>query len=226
MSTTGETTIKFIEMLLNESAALLIRHGETRADAERLAQGFVLSYSQKVSGQKQLYFRKGLKIDAQVMRDTIRAEFWAGSTVFELSDKYNLSTARIYQIIKQKEPELTETDTSLKAPLMIEAVRMLLKAGVEKEDSIRAARGLTAVILTRFSGIIISMPKPAIIKTIIGTLPAAAIVPDGSELPKIRTRLFTTAANFSGYAEINTLLKSATEQISRAEEIIAKLKGG
>jgi len=156
MSTPGETIIKFIEMLLNESTALLIRHGEIRSDAEKLARGFVLSYSQKVSGQD-LYFCKDLKFDAQKKRDDIRADFWAGSTVFQLSGKYKLSTVRIYQVLKQKETELTENDTSLKAPLMIEAVRMLLKAGIDKEDAASAARGLIAVVLAKFSGIILPM---------------------------------------------------------------------
>ncbi len=153
-------------MLINESTALLIRHGETRADAEKMARSFVLSYSQKAGGQ-QLYFCKDLKFEEQQKRNTIRADFCAGITVFQLSDKYNLSTARIYQVIKQKEIELTETDTSLKAPLMIEAVRILLKAGIEKEDAISAARGLIAVVLARFSGIILLMPKQDKTKTII-----------------------------------------------------------
>ena len=241
-------------MLLHESAALLIRHGETRVDAEKRAKGFVLSYSQKVSGQE-LYFRKDLKFDAQKKRDVIRADFRAGISVFQLSEKYKLSTVRVYQVLNRKETELTETDTSLKAPLMVEAARMLLKAGIENEDAASAARGLTAVILARFSGIIISMPKQKIIKHVIRSIEIVrhfragksndsiadlfglsveeindivtnyptATIPDSAELPKIRTRLFTMAANFSGYAEINALLESATKQISRAEEIISKL---
>jgi Mor family transcriptional regulator len=184
MRTPGETTIKFIEMLLNESVALLIRNGETRADAERLARGFVLSYSQKTSGQT-LYFRKDLKFDAQSKRNAIRADFWAGSTVFELSDKYKLSTVRIYQIIKQKETELTETDTSLKAPLMIEAVRVLLKAGIEKEDAINAARGLIAVVLARFNGILLSMPKQDKIDTVIRNIEIVRYHQAGKSLANI-----------------------------------------
>lgn len=258
MSTTGETTIKFIEMLLNESAALLVRHGETHADANKLARGFVLSYFHKVSGLRHLYFRKDLKFDALIKRDTIRADFKAGLTVFELADKYKLTNIRIYQVLKQKEAELTETDTSQKAPLMIEAVRMLLKAEIDKEDAISAARGLVAIILARFAGIIISISNPGQIETVIrnieivrhyragkstGSLAAhfklpaeeirdivktypAAKIPEVSDLPKIKTRLFNMASSFSGHDEIKALLESATDQISRAERIITQLKGG
>lgn len=258
MSTTGETTIKFIEMLLNESIALLIRHGETRVDANKLARGFVLSYSQKTSGLRYIYFNKNLKFDAQIKRDTIRADFRAGLSVFQLSDKYKLTTTRIYQVLKQKETELTESDTSQKAPLMIESVRMLLKAGIEKEDAISSARGLVAVILARFAGITLPLPNQDQIETVIRNIeivrhfragksteslavhfglsveeirdivknhPSAAM-PDSAELPKIKTRIFDMAANFSGHPEINALLGEATDRISRAEKIIVTLGGG
>lgn len=226
MSKTGETTIKFIEVLLKESTALLSRHGETRAHAEKLSREFVVSYFRKVSGQGSLYFRKDLKFEAQSKRKAIRAEFLAGSTVFQLSDKYKLTTVRIYQIIKQEEIELTETDTSLKAPLLIEAVRMFLKAGIEKEDATIAARGLIAVVLVRFSGIIISVPKPDAIKTIIAEIRKnhSTVTPDSSELPRIKTHLFNMAENFRDHVEINALLESATEKINRVEGILARLK--
>ena len=61
------------------------------------------------------------------------------------------------------------------------------------------------------------------IQTIINNYPPE-IIPDYSELPKIRTSLFNMAYRFNDYTEINTLFGKATEYISRAESIIAALE--
>lgn len=65
---------------------------------------------------------------------------------------------------------------------------------------------------------------PEEIRDILKNYPQATM-PDASELPKIKTRLFNMVSSFSGYPEINTLLESAVQNISRSEEIIKKLEG-
>lgn len=154
----GVVNIRFIETLLNESFLLLTRYGETRADAERLARRFVLSFCQKAGGQN-IYFPKSLKGDFQSKYAAIRKEFRTGSSIQELVDKHELSGSRIYEIIKMKDTDPAGKDTSIRQVLLIETVRMLAKVGIEKEDALNAAKGLTAVILTRCNGLIFSLPS-------------------------------------------------------------------
>lgn len=154
---TGEVGIKVIKTLFIESVASLIRHGESHTYAEKLAREFVLSVLKKLD-RISIYFPQKIELAHQLKRDAIRHDFWAGCTVFELAKKYQLTNVRIYQILRKKEKECAESDTSGEVHIFIGAARMFLQSGLEKEDATNAARGLAAVILTRLRGICTTVP--------------------------------------------------------------------
>ncbi len=248
-------SIRFIEILMNESTAMLTLHGELLKNAKLLSRDFVVEVHRQLTGSV-MYFGKNTAYEKKMKYWSIQEDFHYGSTIDQLAIKYSLSTRQIYTIVHHKKNLTPTKAVTTGAPLMaILATRMLTKAGIKQEDAVSAARGLLAVVAAKLGGTApyISNPKfvEGIIKQIeivrnhqagksIGSLAAhfqliaedirtiveshpAAIMPDASELPKIKTRLFDMAASFNEYTEINTLLKSATDQISRAEEIIAKL---
>lgn len=62
------------------------------------------------------------------------------------------------------------------------------------------------------------------ITEILAAYPAATL-PDITDLPKIKTRLFNYSKAFSDYSEVSEILHETAERISRAEEIISRLKG-
>lgn len=162
----GAVNINLVETMLNESTLLLTRYGETRTDAERMARKFVLSFCQKTGGQN-IYFPTSLMMDRQAKRSAIKQEFRAGSSIYELKEKHKFSASRIYDIINMKDAESTEKDTSIRPVLLMEATRMMAGIGIEKEDAINAATGLTTIILTHFSGILFSLPNVKGIKIVL-----------------------------------------------------------
>lgn len=85
---------------------------------------------------------------------------------------------------------------------MIEAVRMLLKAGIEKEDTTNAARGLVAVVLARFSGIVLTIPQQDTIKTVIRNIEIYRMYKAGKSIYTIAKLL-----NFSE-PEITTIIEA------------------
>lgn len=62
------------------------------------------------------------------------------------------------------------------------------------------------------------------ITEILAAYPTATL-PDITDLPKIKTRLFNYSKAFSDYTEVSEILHETAERISRAEEIISRLKG-
>lgn len=62
------------------------------------------------------------------------------------------------------------------------------------------------------------------ITEILAAYPAITL-PDITDLPKIKTRLFNYSKAFSDYTEVSEILHETAERISRAEEVIARLKG-
>lgn len=62
---------------------------------------------------------------------------------------------------------------------------MLINAGMSKEDAANAARGLTAIIVARFSGILISIPKIDKISSIIRNIYIVRLYKSGKGVKKI-----------------------------------------
>lgn len=249
-------SVRFIETLLDESAAMLTRYGESREDAQKLSRKFVIEVCQKL-GAKQLYIGKNTLIEAQQRRYQIRGDVNQGASIKDVADKYQLSTRQILAIWREIRDTAPATSATKGADLIaFSAVRMFIKIGENANDAASAARGMLAVIAAKFGGKQFGIPRGNNLVRILRMIDVyrldmsgyshvaiaarlnltedqiaeisdaypARTVPDASELPKIRVRLFNMAANFSGYAEINTLLESATESISRAEQIISELK--
>ncbi len=249
--------IRFIEILMNESTAMLTRHGELLKNARLLSRDFIVDVHRQLSGSV-MYFGKNTAYEMQMKHWAIQEDFHYGNTIDQLAIKYSLSTRQIYTIVHHKKDLTPAKAATTGAPLMaILATRMLMKAGIKQEDAVSAARGLLAVVVAKLGGTAPYITNPRFVEGIIkqieivryrqagksiGSLAAhfqltaeeistivknhpTATMPDASELPKIKTRLFNLATSFSGFAEINTLLESATENISRAEEIIKKLEG-
>ena len=179
MKTYSLAMVNFIESLLRESEVMLLRHGETRLVAEKLSCGFVIELSKKVGGQSQ-YIGKNALLDAQSNRANIREDFKAGCTVNQLAEKYRLTTVRIYQIIgTRKENQIAKADMTLSAHVAITVTRMFMKTGITSEDSSIAARGLLAVIATKFAGMSIYIPKPSVAKTIIKNIHITRLYKNG-----------------------------------------------
>lgn len=251
-----ESNIRFVKTLMNESTAMLVRHGGSLTAARKLSGAFIIEVCRQFKSEY-IYFGKNSAFDTQMRHLAIKEDFFNGNTIDQLAIKYSLSTRQIYNIVHDKKDLAPVKAATTTAPVIaILASRMLMKVGIEQDDAVSAARGLLAVVAAKFGGraIYIIDPRfvPGIIKQIeivryhragksLCSLAAhfclsveeiqdilknhpAATMPDASELPKIKTRLFNMAASFSNYAEINTLLESATENISRAEEIVRKLE--
>lgn len=231
---------------------MLTRHGESLPNAQKMSRDFVVEVSRQLNGDK-MYFGKST-VQARVM--AVQDDYRNGETIEQLRVKYSFSTRHIYNIIKKTSPSKARTTGA--PAIAIIATRMMMKAGVDQDDAVNAARGLLAVVAARLGGASLYIPAPRNAEGIIKQIEIvrysqagksleslvthfglsveeirdilknhpAATMPDSRELPKIKTRLFNMAASFSGYAEINTLLESATNSITRAEKIISNLKGG
>lgn len=253
----SQSSIRFIEILMNETTAMLARHGEALPDARKLSRTFILEVCRQFKSNL-IYFGKNSAFETQMRHWAIKEDFHNGNSIEQLAFKHSLSTRQIHTIVHHKK-DLTpvKTKTTAAPVVAILATRMFMKAGLEQEDAVSAARGLLVVIAAKLGGTAQHITNPrfaeGIIKQIeivryykagksVGSLAAhfglppeeirdivknypAATIPDASELPKIKKNLLNMAASFSGYSEINTLLESATENISRAEEIIKKLEG-
>jgi Mor family transcriptional regulator len=250
--------IRFIEILLNEGIAILSRHGETADNAYKLSRKFVVDVHQQLTGAL-MYFGKNSLFDTQMRHLGIKEDFHNGTTIEQLAFKYNLSSRQIYTIVHHKKNLAPDKAVTTGAPAMaILATRMFMKAGLEQDNAVSAARGLLVVVSAKMGGTAPYITNPRFVEGIIkqieiaryhqagksiGSLAAhfqltaeeisaivknhpAATMPDASELPKIKTRLFNITTSFSGFDEVNTLLEEATERISRAEEVIKKLEGG
>ncbi|HEY3309868.1 MAG TPA: Mor transcription activator family protein [Desulfuromonadaceae bacterium] len=249
--------VRFIETLLDESTAMLIRYGENQEDAKKMSRQFVVEVGQKIGGSL-LYIGKNSLIEAQQRRFQIREEFNHGESVKVLSDKYQLSTRQIDAICKEIQDTAPAKAATKGADFIaVVSARMFMKIGENIDDATSAARGLLAVIAAKFGGKQFCIPRGNCLNRLLRMIDVyrldrsgyshaaiagrynltedqvaeisdaypARTMPDSSELPKIKIRLFNMAATFSGHAEINTLLESATENISRAEQIIEKLEG-
>lgn len=250
-------SVRFIETLLDESSAILLRYGESREQTEKVSREFVVETCRKLGGAL-LYIGKNTRVEAQQRRYQIREEFNNGASDEELSGKYQLSTRMIIAIrreIRDAEPaKAAAKGTEL---IAITAVRMFMKIGENSQDAANVARGILAVITAKFGGKQFNAPCGKNLVRILRMIEVyrldmsgyshAAIaarfnltedqvteisdayptsnMPDSSELPKIKKQLFNYAKTFSYYSEINTLLESAAQNISRSEEIIKKLEG-
>lgn len=250
-------SVRFIETLLDESAAMLIRYGEGRECAEKLSREFSIEACRKLGGQLQ-YISKNIQLEAHHRHYQIREDFDQGTSIEDLSDKYQLSTRRVFTICR----EIRDTAPVKSAAkgfysiISIAAARMFMRIGENAADATSATRGLLAVIAVKFGGKQLYIPSGNTLVRLLRMIDVyrldmrgfchAAIatrfnltedqiaeisdayparnIPDSSELPKIKKQLFNYAKTFSDYAEINTLLESATETISRAEQIISKLE--
>lgn len=254
---TPAITVKFIEVLLDESAAMLTRYGESSESAKILSREFVVEACRRLNG-KQLYIGKNTLIEAQQQRYRIREEFSHGANIEDLADKYVLSTRQIRAICHEIRDTAPAKAATKGADLIaIVAVQMFMKIGESADDAVSAARGLLAIITAKFGGqqfyilsgkyLIRILRMIEVYRLDMSGYSHAAIaerlnitedqvaeisdaypainIPDSSGLPKIRKHLSGYAKTFSGYAEINALLESATESITRAETIIKKLAG-
>jgi len=246
------SSISFIEILMDESTAMLMRHGEPTSDAGKISCRFIEKVCQRLHGSI-IYFGKNSALEIQVRNKSIKKDYSDGATIDQLSTKHSLSTRQIHTIVhRKKNIAPAKAATSEAYVLAILATRMMMEIGIEKDDAKNAARGLLAVVAVRLGG---KAPYIANHRYVKGIIKQITIVrdykagksieflaakfnltigeirnvlknhpvtelPDTTELPKIKTSLFKIATSFSGYAEINTLLKLATEQISSAESII------
>ena len=123
----AESGIRFIEVLLNESHAMLIRHGETSEDAKRLSRNFVLEISQQLNGHL-LYLGTNNLLKSELKYRQIRIDFKNGETIEQLSTKYGLSTRRIHFIVHiMKQNSEVKAATTVAPEIAIIAARMMIK---------------------------------------------------------------------------------------------------
>lgn len=261
-------TIRFIQTLVTESTAMLIRHGETGQTAKQLSALFVADVCKLLSGSV-YYFGKNISLNAQSMKEIIRAGHNNGESINQLAKQHGLSGRRIYDILFYEKDKPAAKAATKSAPMLaVSAMRIFLKAGISKEDSKEAARGLLAVLTAKFGGGYVYIPSQRRaafilrdidifnlhksgkskgwlaehfllsiqdIDKIIENYPAPAT--PGRELPLVKKKLAGCTAELREYMDVNpadstvdvpeiiTCLEAAAEQISRAEEIISRLKG-
>jgi Mor family transcriptional regulator len=149
---------------------MLIRHGETRADAEKLSRDFVMSITHELQGNL-LYFGKNTLLNAQTKYGFIRDDFRNGQSIEQLAESYNLSTRRIHSIIHKLEDSGTTKAATTAAPVIaLVATRMFLKIGLAAVDATSATRGLLAVISAKAGGNSVYIAKPRTVQNIIKTI--------------------------------------------------------
>lgn len=246
------SNIRVIETLMNESRAMLLRHGETVPTARKTSQDFVVEVCRQLQGGT-MYFGKNSASDTRMKHLAIKDDFQIGNTIEQLATKYSLSTRQIHTIVHRKYDTESPKATTAGAPtLAILATRMMMKIGIEQDDAVSASRGLLAVVAAKLGGTAAYIPTPRFavgiikqteiiryykagesiesltahfglsaeeIRNIIKNYPAA-IMPDSSELPKIKTRLFNLASSFNDHPEIKFLLETAGDTVMQAQKAI------
>ena len=159
--------IRFIEILLNESATLFIRHGENRQIAEKMSRAFVIDALRHLESNL-VYLGKNTLLDARLRHDFIRDDHAAWVTIEQLAASYNLSTRQIYTIVFYKKVDEASKAARAVAPVIAtSAARMMIKIGVQPNDAIEAVRGMLAVISVKTGGNGVYIPKTDNIKKII-----------------------------------------------------------
>ncbi|MBI2354261.1 MAG: hypothetical protein HYV06_04385 [Deltaproteobacteria bacterium] len=160
-------SIRFIETLMKDSSAMLIRHGESRPDAQQLSRDFALEISRKLSGGL-MYFGKNTYLEAHARHGQIRDDYREGATIEQLAEKYSLSTRRIHSVIHElKNTPPAKAATTGAPAIAVIAARMMMKIGLDQNDAANAARGLLAVIAAKFGGTALYIPKQNKIQAII-----------------------------------------------------------
>ena len=157
-------TIGFIQTLINESAAILIRCGDSSQTAKRLSSNFVIDVCRQLSG-KVHYFGKNISLNVESTHECIRAGHESGESIKQLAVQYRLSERQIYNVIFYNKDNPPAKAATASAPLIaVSATRMFLKAGMPQADATQATRGLLAVLAAKLggSGIYVPMTRRAI----------------------------------------------------------------
>lgn len=253
-------TVRFIQTLINESTAILLRCGATSQTAKLLSSNFVVDVCRKLSG-KVHYFGKNTSLNAGSTHEHIRAGHENGESIKQLAMQFHLSERQIYNVLFYNKDNPPVKAATASAPLIaVSATRMFLKAGMPQADAKDASRGLLAVLAAKLGGTGIYVPRTrrAIfvlrdidifkmhkagksisslatifnltekeIETVIEQFPVTNIATEKmSEFPRIRKYVLDVAASFKEInPDVHELLESATERISRAEQILARMEG-
>jgi len=154
----NDACIRLVKILMEESRAMLIRHGETIDSANRLSRGFVIDLCHHLGGVL-FYLKKQYYANKKELSKTVKSRLEQGEKIENLADEYGISTRRIYQIKKAVIDELPVTDKNeANCAFALTAARMLIKSGVSHQDAVSAARGLIAVVAARVGGHTVYIP--------------------------------------------------------------------
>jgi Mor family transcriptional regulator len=155
-----------LDTLISEGAALLARHGEDTATAERGGKDFAFCVLTYFSAQK-VYFPKFTYDAARKKMAAISEDVQQNrQSAAEIVKIYGITMTLAYQIIKQTRNLAANGQDAhyVVKGIAIEAARMLMKYGVAPSDAVVAARGLAGVLVAKWSGQHLSFPRLEIIK--------------------------------------------------------------
>lgn len=150
---------ELMDYFTNQASALLMRLGESQAEAQKKAAAFALQVSQKVGGGL-FYINKKSKTDITNRNNILKDDFKnAKETVTAFALRHNISSANAYLILKSKNQAHQPDHSHLEDAIAVELSRMLVLIGIPISEAVDMSRDTAAVMLARYSGVSIYIPK-------------------------------------------------------------------
>jgi len=151
---------KMFGYLLSEASSLLIRQGESQAEAEKQAKTFVMRILERIGGG-QLYIPKETTKKAAAKQVELHAKFnKACGSVADFARNNGISSVWAYHILKAAKygTGLKNSSNQFLSDITIEAARMLVATGIPINEAAAMAADFVSVSFGKYRGLTLYFP--------------------------------------------------------------------